>query len=163
MIFRPCYFYFFFHTRRVGWVGFGKYGKFHTFFFFFLKPSLKLFFIPVPNDDIQQQQDQEMRLVSGNMHRSRERRKHRSGDKTSAAHVQTVLPAQHPVLVSNISEAQTNKIVNNYPAPSAGDNQFQEFYAIVQSQRSRSRTMERGENISEEATYSCLIFKYWIR
>ena len=33
MIFRPCYFYFFFHTRRVGWVGFGKYGKFHTFFF----------------------------------------------------------------------------------------------------------------------------------
>ena len=133
-------------------------GKFHDFSFG--KPSLKLFIIPVPNDDIQQQQEQEMRLVSGNMHRSRERRKHRSGDKTSAAHVQTVLPAQHPVLVSNISEAQTNKIVNNYPAPSAGDNQFQEFYTIVQSQRSRSRTMERGENISEEATYSCLIFKY---
>ena len=28
--------YFFFHTRQVGWVGFGKYGKFHTFF---LNPS----------------------------------------------------------------------------------------------------------------------------
>ena len=27
MIFRPCYFYFFFHTRRFGWVGFGNYGK----------------------------------------------------------------------------------------------------------------------------------------
>ena len=40
MIFRPCYFYFFFRTLRVGWVGFEKCGKFRTFFFFFLKPSL---------------------------------------------------------------------------------------------------------------------------
>ena len=39
MIFRLCYFYFFFQTRRVGWVGFGKYGKFHTFF---LKASLRI-------------------------------------------------------------------------------------------------------------------------
>ena len=30
MIFRPCYFYFF-HTLRVGWVGFEKCGKFHFF------------------------------------------------------------------------------------------------------------------------------------
>ena len=27
-------FLFFFHTKRVGWVGFEKYGKFHTFLFF---------------------------------------------------------------------------------------------------------------------------------
>ena len=39
MIFRPCYFYFFFRTLWVGWVGFEKCGKFRTFFFF-LKPSL---------------------------------------------------------------------------------------------------------------------------
>ena len=30
-IYSPCYFYFF-HTRAVGWLGFEKYGKFHTFF-----------------------------------------------------------------------------------------------------------------------------------
>ena len=35
-------FLFFFHTRRVGWVGFGKYGKFQSFF---LKPSLRKSFI----------------------------------------------------------------------------------------------------------------------
>ena len=35
MIFRPCYFYFFFRTLRVGWVGFEKCGKFRPFFFFF--------------------------------------------------------------------------------------------------------------------------------
>ena len=33
MIFRPCYFYFFFQTRVGGWVGFQKFGKFQTFFF----------------------------------------------------------------------------------------------------------------------------------
>ena len=36
MIFRPCYFIFF-HTWWVGWVGFGKYRKFHIIF---LKASL---------------------------------------------------------------------------------------------------------------------------
>ena len=39
MIFRTCFFLFFFRTLRVGWVGFEKCGKFCTFFF--LKPSLK--------------------------------------------------------------------------------------------------------------------------
>ena len=29
-------FLFFFHTKRVGWVGFEKYGKFHTFYIFFI-------------------------------------------------------------------------------------------------------------------------------
>ena len=36
LIFRPCYFIFF-HTWWVGWVGFGKYRKFHIIF---LKASL---------------------------------------------------------------------------------------------------------------------------
>ena len=46
MIFRPCYFYFFFCTLQVGWVGFEKYGKFRTFFF--LKPSLMDIFLGHP-------------------------------------------------------------------------------------------------------------------
>ena len=33
MIFRPCYFYFFSRTLRLGRVGFEKCGKFRTFFF----------------------------------------------------------------------------------------------------------------------------------
>ena len=41
MIFRQCYFYFFFQTRGGGWVGFQKFGKFQTFFF--LNPSLITF------------------------------------------------------------------------------------------------------------------------
>ena len=97
---------------------------------------------------------EEMRMVSDNINlnsrfrqdRDRDRRKQRSGEK--------LLPQVHPlsqpaglgckyVELSNISEAQTNKIVNNNPNQ---DNPFdQDFYSsIVVNQRARSRTLDRG-------------------
>ena len=38
--FETMLFLFFFYTKRVGWVGFEKFGKFHTFLFLFLKASI---------------------------------------------------------------------------------------------------------------------------
>ena len=100
---------------------------------------------------------EDMRMVSDNINlnsrfrkdrdRDRDRRKQRSGEK--------LLPPVHPlsqpsggpgckyVELSNISEAQTNKIVNNNPNQ---DNPFdQDFYSsIVVNQRTRSRTLDRG-------------------
>lgn len=95
------------------------------------------------------------------MHRSRERRKHKSGDKLPPPPVMqgvslghglsqglSQAPLQHSVLVSNISEAQTNKIVNNQ------DNQLQEFYPIFVGPRSRSRTLEGGEEALSREQFS---------
>ena len=79
----------------------------------------------------------------------RDRRKQRSGEKLLPSSVPHPLSQQPAGLgckyveLSNISEAQTNKIVNNIPNQ---DNPFdQDFYSsIVVNQRTRSRTLDRG-------------------
>ena len=69
----------------------------------------------------------------------------RSGEKMFH-HVPTHVPQSHVtsgrnfVEMSNISEAQTNKIVHN----SSQDNSLHDFYPVLVNHRPRARTLERG-------------------
>ena len=107
---------------------------------------------------------EDIRMVSDNINlnsrfrheRDRDRRKQRSGEKLIPSLHPLSQPAGGPGLgckyveLSNISEAQTNKIVNNNPNQ---DNPFdQDFYSsIVVNQRTRSRTLDRGRFDNETA------------
>ena len=96
----------------------------------------------VPNDDIDHQNTS---TVGHRYHR--DRRKHRSGEKIfhHVPHVSQghVTSSRNFVEMSNISEAQTNKIVHN----SSQDNSLHDFYPVLVNHRPRARTLERGKYI----------------